>query len=235
MPRARFAGPASSAPRRWMCLWHAAGWVRACVLLLIRCLTMAFSKPGRWPFVALLRPSMPSAGRCAMACLLLGGALGMTLAVAPAPARAQFSYPREQTKLEITITAAADVNPDGKGRAAPILVRLYELKSAGTFESADYLSLQTNDKALIGSDLLVREEFILKPGDVKTIRRNSHPDIEAIGVLAGYRDLAQSDWRVVQKLDPAPERAWYRAVVPANKARLQILLQAKGIKLTPTE
>ena len=66
-------------------------------------------------------------------------------------ASAQFSYPREQTKLEITITAAADVNHDDKGRAAPILVRLYELKSEGTFESADYFSLQTNDKALIGS------------------------------------------------------------------------------------
>lgn len=73
----------------------------------------------------------------------------MALAVMPTPARAQFSYPREQTRLDITITAAADVNPDDKGRAAPILVRLYELKSEGTFESADYFSLQTNDKALI--------------------------------------------------------------------------------------
>lgn len=170
-----------------------------------------------------------------MACLLLWFVLGLALAAMPRPASAQFSYPREQTKLDITITAAADVNPDDKGRAAPILVRLYELKSEGTFESADYFSLHTNDKALLGSDLLVRDEFILKPGDVKTIRRKSHPDIEAIGVLAGYRDLPEADWRVVQKLDPAPERAWYRAVVPANKAKLQIQLQAKGIKFTPIE
>lgn len=170
-----------------------------------------------------------------MACLLLWLALGLALAVIPTLALAQFSYSREQTKLDITITAAADVNPDDKGRAAPILVRLYELKSEGTFESADYFSLQSNDKALIGSDLLVREEFIMKPGEVKTIRRKSHPDIEAIGVLAGYRDLPQADWRVVHKLDPAPERAWYRAVVPANKAKLQIQLQTKGIKLTPIE
>jgi hypothetical protein len=47
------------------------------------------------------------------------------------------------------------VNPDDKGRAAPILVRVYELKSEGTFESADYFSLNANDKAAIGSDLLV--------------------------------------------------------------------------------
>lgn len=146
---------------------------------------------------------------------------------------AQFSYPREQTKLEITVTANADVNPDDKGRAAPILVRVYELKSEGVFESADYFSLSNNGKALIGSDLLVRDEFILRPGDVKTIRRKSHPDLAAIGVVAGYRDLAQADWRAIQKIDPAPEATWYRSVMPANKVRLQVDLQAKGIQLTP--
>lgn len=160
----------------------------------------------------------------------------MALALALASGQslhAQFTHPREQTRLDITITAEAGVNPDDKGRAAPILVRIYELKSEGSFESADYFSLSGNDKALIGSDLLVRDEFILRPGDVKTLRRKSHPDLTAIGVVAGYRELAQADWRAVQKVDPAPEAAWYRSVVPANKLRLQIDLQAKGIRLTP--
>lgn len=160
--------------------------------------------------------------------------VALTLAlVAAQSSHAQFSYPREQTRLDITITAEAGVNPDDKGRAAPILVRVYELKSEGTFESADYFSLYNSDKALIGSDLLVRDEFILRPGEVKTLRRKSHPDLAAIGVVAGYRDLAQADWRAVQKIDPAPEVAWYRSVLPANKLKLQIDLQAKGIQLTP--
>lgn len=153
--------------------------------------------------------------------------------IAAQSSQAQFSYPREQTKLDITVTADAGVNPDDKGRAAPIMVRVYELKSADTFEAADYFSLNGNDKAVIGADLLVRDEFILRPGDVRTIRRKSHPDLTAIGVIAGYRDLAQADWRAVQKLDPAPEVAWYRAVLPANKVELKIDLQAKGIQLTP--
>ena len=159
-------------------------------------------------------------------------ALAVALTIAR-PSHAQFSYPREQTKLDITVAAEAGVNPDDKGRAAPIMVRIYELKSEGTFEFADYFSLHGNDKSLMGSDLLVRDEFILRPGDVKTIRRKSHPDLAAIGVVAGYRDLAQADWRAVQKIDPAPEVAWYRSVLPANKVKLQIDLQAKGIRLTP--
>jgi type VI secretion system protein VasD len=151
------------------------------------------------------------------------------------PAHAQFSYPREQTRLEITLAADAGVNPDDKGRAAPILVRVYELKSEGTFEQADYFSLNANDKAVIAADLLVRDEFILRPGDAKTLKRKSHPDIGAIGVIAGYRDLAQADWRAVLKIDPAPETAWYRSVVPANKVRLQVDLQPRGIQLTPIQ
>lgn len=116
------------------------------------------------------------------------------------------------------------------------MVRIYELKSEATFESADYFSLHNSDKTVMGTDLLVRDEFILRPGEVKKIRRMSHPELAAIGVIgviAGYRELAQSEWRLVQKVDPAPEAAWYRTVIPANKVKLEIALQGKGIQLTP--
>lgn len=149
-------------------------------------------------------------------------------------AHAQYA-PREQTQLDITFTAASDINPDEKGRPAPLLVRVYELKADTVFAASDYFSLQANDKALVGTDLLARDEFILKPGEVKTIRRKSHPELNFIGVLAGYRDLAQTDWRAVHKIDPAPESAWYRMVLPANKVKLQIQLQAKGIRVVPVE
>ncbi len=148
----------------------------------------------------------------------------------------QFSFgPKEQTSLDITVSAASDVNADEKGRAAPILVRVYELKSEAVFETADYFSLQNNDKAVLGGDLLTREEFIFRPGDTKTIRRKSHPDLTVIAVLAGYRELANSDWRAVQKIAPAPESVWYRVVLPANKSKLQIQLQAQGVRITATE
>ena len=147
----------------------------------------------------------------------------------------QFSFPREQTQLDITVAASADVNVDDKGRAAPILVRLYELRSATVFESADYFSLHANDKAVLGADLLAREEFILRPGDVATVRRKSHPDLGAIAVLAGYRDLANADWRAVQKIDPAPEAVWYRAAWPANTSKLRVGVQAQGLRITPAE
>lgn len=178
---------------------------------------------------------MPVIRRFPAVRLLVLVALLALLVTAGQSSQAQFSYRREQTQLEITVSADAGVNPDDKGRAAPILVRIYELKSEGVFESADYSSLNTNDRSVVGSDLLVRDEFILRPGDVRKLRRKSHPDISAVGIVAGYRDLAQADWRAVQKIDLAPEAAWYRAVVPANKLKLRVDLQPKGIRLSPSQ
>jgi type VI secretion system protein VasD len=151
-----------------------------------------------------------------------------------APEQKFSASPKEQTDLDITITAAVDVNPDDKGRASPILVRLYELRSGAVFDSADYFGLQSNDKAVLAGDLLTRDEFIMRPGEVKTIRRKSHPDLGAIAVLAGYRDLANSEWHAVLPITPAPETAWYRFVVPAKKSQLQVQFQAKSVRIEPT-
>lgn len=133
--------------------------------------------------------------------------------------------------LDITITAANDLNRDEKERAAPVLLRLYELRSSTNFEAADYFSLQSDDRALLGNDLLLREEFILRPGEQKRIRRKSHPDLEAVALMAGYRELARSNWRAVTRIAPAPEAAWYRMPFPANRLKLAVQLQRQGIQV----
>lgn len=142
---------------------------------------------------------------------------------------------KEATKLDLTIRASDDVNPTEKKGAAPVMVRIYELRSDKAFENADFFTLQTKDKDLLGSDLLAKDEYILRPGDSQIIRRKSSPDTIAIGVLAGYQDLANSIWRVVYKLPKAPDAAWYRAVVPDNKIKLIITLESDAIKVTESK
>ena len=94
------------------------------------------------------------------------------------------------------------------------------------------MSLQSGDRAVLGTDLLMREEFVLRPGEQKRIRRKSHPDLESIAVMAGYRDLAQSDWRAVEHVAPGPEAAWYRAAIPASKLKLAVQLQRQALRVT---
>jgi type VI secretion system protein VasD len=138
---------------------------------------------------------------------------------------------KEQTKLILSIEAAAGVNPDSSLRPSPIKVRIYELKDQSAFAEADYFSLDTTDKVVLAADMLAKDEFILRPGEKRSIERKSNAQTTAIGVLAGYRDLPNSTWRVIYKLKEAPDASWMRALLPANRAELSIQLQPQGITL----
>ncbi len=142
---------------------------------------------------------------------------------------------KEQARLEIAIKANRDLNVDLKGRGAPILLRIYELKSDVAFQDADFFALQSTDKAVLGPDLLAMDQFVIRPGETREIQRKSNPKTTAIGIFAGYRDLPNAVWRVVHKMPPAPDSSWYRAMIPANKAKLKIDLQSNAILLTDEE
>lgn len=139
---------------------------------------------------------------------------------------------REPTKLLLNIKAAANANPDLAGRPAPIKVRIYELKDSKTFSEADFFVLDSADKNQLGADLLAKDEYVLQPDTVQVIERKSNPQTTAIGIVAGYRDLKGTNWRVVHKLKEAPASAWYRTWIPLNKAELHIQLQPQGIVLS---
>ena len=140
--------------------------------------------------------------------------------------------PKEPLRLELSVKAAIDVNPDDRGRSAPIVVRIYELRNDATFESQDFLSLQEKDKPLLADDLNARDEFLLRPGDIKTIRRKPDSTTRVIGVLAAYRDLPNAVWRATYELPEARDAAWYRR---GNKLKLTIDLGAKAIKVTESK
>ena len=71
--------------------------------------------------------------------------------------------------LAINIAASAGINPNTNNRPSPVVVRLYELKASAQFEAADFLSLYEKDQAVLGADIVTRDEFVLAPGEKKTI------------------------------------------------------------------
>ncbi|APR38882.1 type VI secretion system lipoprotein TssJ [Paraburkholderia sp. SOS3] len=135
----------------------------------------------------------------------------------------------EPVKLELSVKAASTVNPDDQKRAAPIVVRIYELKNADTFEEADFFSLQDKDKTVLTDDLVMRDQFQLRPGESKTIRRKAAEATTTLGVLAAYRDLPNSIWRATWTLPATPSAAWYRRT---PKVQLTIDLDTSAIRIT---
>ncbi|ASV99253.1 type VI secretion system lipoprotein TssJ [Paraburkholderia aromaticivorans] len=135
-------------------------------------------------------------------------------------------------KLDLSVVASAGVNPDDQKRAAPIVIRVYELKTDGAFTSADFFSLQDKDKTVLADDLVTRAQFQLRPGESKTIRTRADPATTVVGVLAAYRDLPNSVWRAVYPLPAAPRAVWYRA---SPELKLTIDLEPNAIRITETK
>ena len=106
------------------------------------------------------------------------------------------------TPVAMTLVAADDANPDARGRASPLTVRVYTLKTSGAFEAADFFSLFEKDQATLGAEMVQREELLLRPGDSKKLEMTLPADIKAIGLMGAYRDLDRARWREVKVVEP---------------------------------
>ena len=109
--------------------------------------------------------------------------------------------------LTVDVLAAVNLNPSASGRPSPVVVRIYELKAAAPFESADFVSLFDKDQSTLGSDVIARDEFVLSPGESMAIKRDLTADSKFIAVMAAFRDLERAKWRAVVPLVAGQDNA----------------------------
>lgn len=127
--------------------------------------------------------------------------------------------PPPPTVIQLSLAVGSDANPDSRGRASPVIVRLFELKSRAAFDSADFFSLYEKDQSTLGSEMVAREEFQLKPMEMRQIERTLQPDTRHIGVVAAFRDLERAIWRSA-------------TVVPLNKtSAVQLRIEGRSITI----
>lgn len=105
------------------------------------------------------------------------------------------------SSVAVTMSAASGVNPDINHRPSPIVARFYELKSLSVFNNADFFNLFEQDVALLGEEMLMRDELHFQPGEVKMVERDLQPDTRYIGVIGAYRDIENATWRRTIEID----------------------------------
>ena len=105
------------------------------------------------------------------------------------------------TIAKVHMIVSEQVNPDIDGRPSPIVIRIYELKSLGKFEEADFYKLFENYDSQLGPELVASEQYNLKPGDVSVIKRTLSADTRYIGVSAAFRDINQAIWKDTLELN----------------------------------
>jgi type VI secretion system protein VasD len=107
-----------------------------------------------------------------------------------------------QIPVELTVVGGPELNPNAQGRASPVVVRIFDLSTTQSFESADFEALFEHAGEVLKHDLVAQEEFVLRPGDIQQHNRSVQPQVQALGVAAGFRDLEHAVWRLTVPVKP---------------------------------
>jgi type VI secretion system protein VasD len=107
--------------------------------------------------------------------------------------------------VKISFHAQSSVNPDSSGRASPVVVKFYELKSTAAFDAGDFFSIFDSEQKTIGAELLNSEVLQLRPGEVFEIERSFKADTRYLAAIAAFRDLEHSQWRATLAI-PSKEK-----------------------------
>jgi len=110
--------------------------------------------------------------------------------------------PPKPTTVAAVVSTATDVNPDAERRASPVMLRIYELSSRATFESADFVSLFERDAQVLAGDMVAHEEWVMAPGETRHWNKKLPPETKFIGVTAAYRNIEEARWRAVVAVQP---------------------------------
>jgi type VI secretion system protein VasD len=156
-------------------------------------------------------------------CVMLAGVMLSGCGIFKTDERRELPVP-----LEISLVAVDRVNPTAEGRPSPVVVRVFELSTDTQFLAADYFELMGQGGSPLGEAMLTSEEFILLPGEVRQVRKRAASKSRFLGIVAGYRDLANSTWRIIAPLpEPFLEgRVWTNSVSPTK--RLFVRLGERG-------
>ena len=118
------------------------------------------------------------------------------------------------------IEASDDLNPDLAGRASPVVVRLYQLGSPGSFKRAGFFALYNNEMGSLGNTLISVEELEIQPGESRDYSAEMNVSTKYLGVVVAFRDLENARWRGLVPLSKE------------NKISVNIELDRLGVSVT---
>lgn len=103
--------------------------------------------------------------------------------------------------LHLDITARSELNMDDEGRSSPVVIRIYQLKKANTFDSVSYQDLVDQDSNVLKESLLESKEIVLKTNTAIAIDIPFDKKAKVVGITAFYKEpnIKDNSWRLVLK------------------------------------
>ena len=129
---------------------------------------------------------------------------------------------RKPVAMELEITASDFINPDDSGRSNPVVLRLYQLKIARSFEQANFLDLyQAPETQLQGT--LLEQEFlpVIMPGQRYLVTLKLEPEARFIAAVAGFMQFDQAVNKALLEINPEQPPARCRLRITGRNISLQ--------------
>jgi len=95
------------------------------------------------------------------------------------------------------LLAGNNLNAGGDKKARALVVKVYQLRGTQRFEQVPFDSFldESREKAALGDDLIKATEILLLPGQQHEVLEKVAPDGSQLGVVALFRQPADSRWR----------------------------------------
>ena len=106
----------------------------------------------------------------------------------------------EQTSginTRLNVRTAEYLNPDIQGKASPVVISIYELKTQNTFNQLNYQKLTSNPNDELKNDLIDIHTLEVRPDSQQRITLYINKNTRYLGIIAGYRAINNAQWRKI--------------------------------------
>ena len=152
-----------------------------------------------WRFILPLLASLTIAG-CGLTQTISDGTVAITKSI----------FYKQIKILHLDFTAREALNTDDNGISLSVIVRIFQLKTADTFNNSDYESLFNKDNNLLKDSLLAQKDLRIRPGESIALDMPMEKEAEfvAIAVMFHTPDGVKNNWRtVIARNDLDPDKA----------------------------
>ncbi len=128
------------------------------------------------------------------------------------------------TDLKISFMVEKDVNLDDAGKASPVYIRIYELKSENAFSGAGFIDIFEQDKEVLGADFIAvrRLNAPLAPGETRNEHYVLGQDTRFVGIYAEFLDFKGATYKAVIPIN-SHNIMKDKAVIKLSKNTLQVV------------
>ncbi len=108
------------------------------------------------------------------------------------------SYFDFDTDLQIDYEIDSDSNPDELGKASPLHIRMYELKSNKMMKKADFIEIYERDKEVLGADMLaVHKIKHFKPGEKRSEHFVLSKGTRYVALYAEFLEFKDAKYKLI--------------------------------------